>query len=279
MTTSEQTVLPALGIIAGGGTLPRKLAEACAAQGRKCFIVALEGSAEVDAIRHYAHACVRLGAVGEALERLRSAGVQELVMAGQVKRPSMGALKPDAVGAKFLARLGLKLFGGDDALLKALVGLFEEEGFSVIGADAILGSLLMPEGILTKKKPDAGAQKDIAIAVRVAKALGKLDIGQAVIVENGYVLGVEAAEGTDALIGRCALLKREEHRAILVKMCKPGQESRADLPTVGPNTLHLLRECGMLGVAAEAGGSLLLEREEAVRLADENGLFIAGITE
>lgn len=265
-----------LGIIAGGGRLPLKIIEACRQAGRPCFVLALEDAADLTALSDAPRACVRLGAVGEAMARLRSAGVRELVLAGSIRRPSMTSLKPDAAGARLIARLGLKLFSGDDALLKALVGFLEEEGFVVLGAEDVLGGSRAPGGVLTASAPDARAHAAIALGLKVVKTLGELDVGQAVVVENGYVLGVEAAEGTDALIARCAPLMREG-AAVLVKARKPGQEERTDLPAVGPRTIEKLYAAGMRGVAVEAGGVLLLEQEEMVALADRYGLFIVGV--
>ncbi len=267
---------PKLGIIAGGGRLPLELAESCRSSGRPCFIIALEGAADIGVLHAFPHASVRLGAVGELLELLRREGVEEVVLAGGVKRPSIRALMPDAMGAKVIATLGLKLFGGDDALLKTIIRFFEQEGFRVIGADQVLSGLLAPKGLIAGPPPDNQASADIALGFRVAKALGALDIGQAVVVETNCVLAVEAAEGTDALIIRAAPLMREKQRAVLIKARKPGQEARADLPAIGPSTLTGLYESGFLGLAVEAGGALLLDREELLRKAEAYGIFIVG---
>jgi DUF1009 family protein len=264
---------PKLGIIAGGGELPLRLVEACRQTDRPFFVLALEGACTLE----QPDATVRLGAVGEALRLLHGADVEQVVLAGSIKRPSMGALRPDAVGAKLIARLGMKLFGGDDALLSALIGFFEEEGFRVVGAEDVLAELVTGEGIFSAAAPDARACADIALGFTVAKALGALDVGQAVIVESGIVLGVEGAEGTDALIARCAELQKERRRAVLVKARKPQQEDRADLPTIGPETVRRLRVSGMLGVAVEAGASILLDPAECRRLADEYGLFVCAL--
>lgn len=266
-----------LGIIAGGGTLPRRLADACISSHRDYFIIALENACDIGAIDELPHAVVRLGAVGEALAHLKAAGVQEVVMAGGVARPSMTSLMPDAVGAKLIARLGLKLFSGDDALLKGIISFLEEEGFRVVGIDDVLGGIVAQAEQLSARKPDAQALKDIEQGLRVVRALGAVDVGQGAVVENGYVLGVEAAEGTDALITRCGALQREPGRGVLVKASKPGQEARVDLPTVGPKTLHALHEAGLLGVAYAAGCTLLVERDEVVRLAKEYDLLVLGV--
>ena len=217
---------PTLGIIAGRGRLPVQLIESCEASGRPCFVLALEDTADVKTISHVPHAVVRIGAIGEALAHLHKANVKDLVLAGNVRRPSISSLRPDLKGATWLARLMPKFFAGDDALLKAVIALLEEEGFGVVGADDILRGLVAPEGILGKIQPDERAMADIAHGVKVAKTLGELDIGQGAIIENGYVLGVEAAEGTDALIDRCGRLRREANSGVLVK----DQETGAGKP-------------------------------------------------
>jgi UDP-2,3-diacylglucosamine hydrolase len=271
--------IPMLGIIAGGGRLPLQLVESCQSIGRPFFLLALEDIVDKEAIHHIPHELTRLGAVGESLEKLRKAGVKELVLAGKVRRPSMASLRPDMLGTKLLARLGAAFFSGDDALLKAVMSFLEDEGFKVIGVDDVLKTLLAPVGVLGKIAPDSQAQADITLGMNVARLLGRLDIGQAVIVENGYVLGVEAAEGTDALIARCAKLRREKHRGVLVKARKPMQDNRADLPTIGPATVEQVHAAGFGGIAIEAQGGLIVDREEMIRRADAAGIFITGIAE
>lgn len=266
-----------LGIIAGGGRLPLQLMECCQSSGRPFFVVVLEGIADSEAFAAVPHAVVRLGAVGESLAHLKKAGAQELVLAGRVKRPSLASLRPDMVGAKLLGRLGAAFFSGDDALLKAVIAFLEEEGFGVVGADEVMGSLLAPLGVLGSIAPDGRAEADIAQGVKVATTLGALDVGQAVIVEHGYVLGVEAAEGTDGLIARCAGLKREGKAGVLVKLKKPAQDARADLPSIGPETVEKLAAAGFCGIAVASGGSLILDKAATIARADALGLFIVGV--
>ena len=126
-------------------------------------------------------------------------------------------------------------------------------------------------------RPDAQALADIEHGQRLARALGALDIGQAVVVQQGLVLGVEAIEGTDALLRRCAALRREGPGGVLVKVEKPGQEQRADRPTIGPQTVALAAEAGLRGIAVEAGATIVLDRDEVVAAADRAGLFVLGI--
>jgi len=266
-----------LGIIAGGGRLPVQLVESCEATGRPCFVLALQDAADVETISHVPHAVVRIGAVGETLEHLRKANVKELVLAGNVRRPSPFSLRPDVAGVKLLARLGKAFFAGDDALLKAVIAFFEDEGFKVIGSDEILRGLIAPEGVLGSIQPDVRAKADIFQGIKIAKTLGELDIGQAVIIENGYVLGVEAAEGTDALIERCSKLRREAKSGVLVKIRKPGQDNRADRPAIGIQTVEKIHAAGFSGVAIEAGGGIILDKDKTIAKADALGVFILGI--
>ncbi|HXC90187.1 MAG TPA: UDP-2,3-diacylglucosamine diphosphatase LpxI [Stellaceae bacterium] len=265
-----------LGIVAGAGGLPRRLVEACRQSGRDVFVLALEGAAEPATVAAVAHAWCPIGAAGRGLALLRDNGVGELVLAGGVRRPSLASLRPDWRAAKFFARVGYRALG-DDGLLSAVVAELEREGFRVIGADEVLQAGLAPEGPLGRVRPDDQALADIARGERVARALGMLDVGQAVVVQQGMVLGVEAIEGTDALLRRCAGLRREGPGGVLVKVEKPGQERRADRPTIGPQTVRLAAEAGLSGVAVEAGATIVVDRAEVVAAADDAGLFVFGI--
>ena len=265
-----------LGIVAGSGSLPRRLIECCRAAGREVFVLGLEGEAEADALTDVPHAWCRLGAAAAGLDLLRANQVTELVLAGGVRRPVLTSLRPDWRAAKFFARVGYRALG-DDGLLSAVVKELEREGFRVVGADQLLPAASLGEGPLGRLGPDAEAAADIARGLIVARAIGTLDIGQAIVVQQGLVLGVEAIEGTDALLQRCAGLRRDGPGGVLVKLAKPGQESRADRPTIGPQTVALAAETGLRGIAAEAGATLVLDRDELIRAADAAGLFVVGV--
>ena len=265
-----------LGILAGGGLLPGHIARRCREQGREVFIIAFEQQADPAVVAPWPHAWVRLGAAGAAIDRLREAGVEEIVMAGPVRRPSLAELRPDGRALRFLARGALK--GGDDGLLSAIVRTLEEdEGFRIVSVQDVAGGLLPGEGALGAHKPDADSLDDIARGVRVLHALGGVDVGQAVVVQAGVVLGVEAIEGTDALIRRCGELRRDAKGPVLVKLAKSGQEDRVDLPTIGPATVEACRAAGFAGIAVEAGRSLVVERDAVVAMADAAGLFLVGL--
>lgn len=271
------SALPALGILAGGGDLPGRVAAAAQAAGRPVFLVGFEGFAEPPVLAPYPHDFARLGAAGRILALLRGHDCRDLVLVGPVRRPSLLSLRPDAEGTRLLARIGRAAFAGDDGLLAAIVRVLGEEGFRVLGAHEILTEALGPEGLLTRTAPDADAMADIRRGVAVARALGAVDVGQGCVVQQGIVLAVEAIEGTDAMLARAAGVRRPGPGGVLVKLVKPGQERRADLPTIGPATIAEAAQAGLRGVVFEAGGTLLAEREATVAAADAAGLFLLGI--
>jgi DUF1009 family protein len=268
---------PRLGIVAGGGDAPRRVIEACRAQGRDFFVVCLQGQAEEKTAADVPHVWLPLGAGSKLRDLVIAERITEIVMIGHVRRPSLRELKPDWLSMKVIARIGMNMLG-DDGLLRAIGHAMEQEcGVRVIGAHEILGGVLMRAGALGKMTPDADGEQDIARGVAVARALGVADVGQSVIVQQGLVLGVEAIEGTDALIARCQPLHREGPGGILIKLAKPQQDDRYDLPTIGPDTLAIAAQGGLRGIALEAGRSLLLDRDKVRELADEKGLFVVGI--
>jgi DUF1009 family protein len=265
-----------LGIIAGSGPLPRQAAAACRADGRPYFILGLEGETEVETLHEGPNAVVRLGAVGTALDLLRRNDVEDVVMVGRVRRPPLSALRPDWKGTQLLARIGLRA-AGDDGLLRAIVRELEREGFRVVGIDQILCSLLVPEGPLGRHRPDADDAVDIACGREVASTLGRLDVGQGVVVQRGTVIAVEAVEGTDAMLARAGALRLDRRGGVLVKMKKPQQERRVDLPTIGVATVEGAAAAGLAGIAIEAGGTLVVDRPAVVAAADAAGLFVVGV--
>jgi DUF1009 family protein len=264
-----------LGVIAGGGSLPVQVAASAAARGRKVFVLGLEGFAEPGGLAPFPHAFARLGAAGEIVATLKGAGVTDLVLAGQVKRPGFFDLRPDAGGAALLARIGkAAFFGGDDTLLRAVGRVLEEEGFRLVGAHEVLSGGTAPEGLWTRAAPGPGHEADILRGVAVARALGALDVGQAVVVQHGLVLGVEAIEGTDALLARVGALRREGAGGVLVKLLKPGQDARMDMPMIGLATVSRCAEAGLAGIAVEAGRTLVADATQLVAEADARGLFV-----
>ena len=266
-----------LGIVAGSGALPHALIEACERMKRPFFVLGLKGHANP---KEYDKALpmewVRLGAIGKAFRLMRKNGVEEIVMIGAVKRPSFVGLFPDFRALKAIIHLKKKALG-DDGLLRRIAKEVESEGFKVVGIDSILPHLLATEGVYTHEVPLPKDQTDIKRGIEVAKLLGKADVGQSVIVQQGLVLAVEGIEGTDALIRRTADLKRKGGGGVLVKMTKPGQDRRMDLPTIGPATVQAVKNAGFVGIAVQAGGVLISQSEQTVKLANQLGLFIVGV--
>ena len=266
-----------LGSIAGGGPLPARVAATAQSTGRPVHVVALEGYADTSLLTPYAYTPARLGSVGHILQTLRSQCCRDIVLVGPVRRPSLLHLRPDAEGARLLARIGRAAFTGDDGFLAAIVRVLGEEGFHVLGAHEILTEALAPAGLLSQAAPDSADEADIARGVAVARALGSVDVGQGCIVQQGIVLAVEAIEGTDAMLARAAELRRPGPGGVLVKLVKPGQDRRADLPTLGPRTIDAAAGAGLRGIAFEAGGTLFTDRAACVARADAAGLFLLGL--
>lgn len=267
---------PRLGILAGGGNIPRQLLDAGRQQGRDVFVAAFQGSADPETVADAPHCWVRLGAVGQLIRALKDAGVEELVMAGPIDRPSWTNVRPDWRGLKMLPRV-LAAAQGDDSILSLAIAELESEGFRVIGIDDLLPEMLAPAGPFGRHEPDDTASADIARGLAVATALGDVDVGQSVVVQQGIVLGVEAVEGTDALLERCGPLSRAGPGGVLIKRAKPSQDRRADLPTIGPRTVAGAKAAGLRGIAVAAGSTLLVDREKIIATADQNGLFVIGI--
>ena len=262
-----------LGLIAGSGALPGLVLAECTAQNRSCFTVAFRGHTDPAAVRNVPHMWARLGRAGATVRRLRREGVRDIVMAGGIRRPSLTELVPDLYTLRFLAGIGRQALG-DDGLLRAITGLFEREGFHVLGIQDLVPSLLAPQGRFGAITPTGQQLADIRTGFRAARMLGALDIGQSVVVQQGIVLAVEAAEGTDALIGRAAALVKPGSGAVMVKCAKPQQDARLDLPTIGVNTIRAAAQAGFAGIAVEAGRTLVIDLATIAREADKAGLFI-----
>jgi hypothetical protein len=271
-----------LGLIAGGGSLPVEIAEHCLRSGRPLFVIRLKGFAG-DGLDRFAGAEVGLAELGKCIKALKRAGCEAICLAGQVNRPDFSTLMPDLRGLAALPAAIAAARKGDDALLRMLVGEFEKEGFVVEGAHEVMDDLGLPEGPLGRVAPGADHAADIAHAMEVARAIGRVDAGQAAVVCRGLVLALEAAEGTDALLERVAHLpdalrgRPDAPLGVLAKAPKPTQETRVDLPTIGLATVEGVARAGLAGIVGEAGALLVLERDEVIARADELGVFIVGL--
>lgn len=269
-------MLPKLGILAGGGILPARLIEYCRESGRPHYVVALEGHCDPSTVVGVPHGWFRIGAAGAMLRALHAEGASDLVMAGRIARPRLRDLRPDARGWLILAKIWRRFFAGDDKLLRAVAVVLEDEGFHVRGIHEVMESVLAPERAFGAISPDAAALRDIAEGARAARDLGRRDVGQAVVVQHERTIAEEAAGGTDEMLARSAALLNGSG-GVLIKMRKPQQDVRVDLPSIGPDTVRRAASIGLAGIAVEAGNALVLDLPEVVRLADEAGLFLYGI--
>jgi DUF1009 family protein len=271
-----------LGLIAGGGGLPVEIARHCERSGRPLFVIRLKGFAG-QGLADYAGAEVGLAEIGKCLKALKRAGCRSICLAGQVSRPDFTSLVPDLRGLMLLPKVIATARKGDDALLRLLVGEFEKEGFEVEGAHEVMDDLSLAAGPLGARTPTEDELADALKALDVARAIGRLDVGQAAVVSAGLVLAVEAQEGTDALLARVADLPAHlkgrpgAGAGVLAKAPKPIQETRVDLPAIGLATVQGVARAGLAGIVGEAGRLLVLDREAVIELADELGVFILGV--
>lgn len=265
-------------LIAGRGDLPTRVAARCRADGRPLHVIVVKehGDPAPYAAMDLPHVVLRLGQGGAAVRYARAHGLRDLVLAGAVKRPSLTSLWPDAYTAAFVARVGMRALG-DDGLLRAVIDQFEAEGLRVHPVPSVLAEAVGTAGALGRHAPDEAAWVDIRRGLTVGRALGAVDVGQSVVVQQGVVLGVEAIEGTDALLARSGVLRLDGPGGVLVKLCKPGQDERADLPTVGVATVEAAHQAGLRGVAYQAGAALVLAPDEMAARADALGMFVVGL--
>lgn len=262
-----------LAIVAGAGPLPRRLIAACRDRGIPVLVLAFEGQTDRQTPDGVPHLWSRLGTAGSVVDRLVRDGIRRVVLAGNFRRPGLSELRPDWATARLLPRLGLGSLG-DDAVMRRIESILSEKGIRVIGVQDVLCEDLATPGRLTRAEPDAVARADLDRARAVARAIGRLDAGQGAVVQQGVVLAVEAAEGTDAMLRRCADLRREGPGGVLVKARKPQQDDRLDLPTIGPATVAAAAAAGLRGIAVEAAGALIVDRAAVAAAADRLGLFV-----
>lgn len=273
--------MSALGIIAGGGELPRAVAQSVREAGRNVFVIGLRGAADPQ-IAEFPHDWISLGEAGRLFRLLRANGCTDVLFTGRVARPKLNELKTDTKGILLLPRVMAAARAGDDALLRALMDIISGEGFRAVGVAEAAPGLLAPEGVLGRVKPDAEQGRDIAHGVKVVRALGALDVGQSTVVCSGLVLAIEAAEGTDAMILRVPRLPRNirgtdaRARGVLVKALKPTQDGKTDLPVIGVTTIENARRAHLAGIAVEAGRTLIVDRRAVIAAADAAGIFLLG---
>ncbi|TWD57935.1 hypothetical protein FB480_101690 [Agrobacterium vitis] len=272
-----------LGIIAGSGMLPVYVADAARAVGENPFIFSLKNEAD-QRWSGFDHAVISVGDLRQLAGLVKKHGIKRVVMSGAVKRrPNFNEIH---VNLRFLVKLPFAvktlLSGGDDAVLKMVIQLIEAQGCRVVGAHEIAPQLLAQTGPLGQHAPNEDDRRDITAAMAAAEALGRLDVGQGAVSVGGRIVALEGVEGTDKMLERVSELRAEgrisaKRRGVLVKLCKPQQDIRADLPTIGQSTIDRVAAAGLSGVAVQAGRALLLQREETLKRADAAGIFVFGL--
>lgn len=273
-------MLPTLGIIAGNGLLPAELANIYTRQGGLCRIIALSGQCDLELIKNFPYEVFYIGNAGSIIDYCYTHEIKDIIFIGGINRPDLKSIKLDFTGSILMAKIIKQKILGDDNILRIIASFFEEKGFNVISAKNILSMNSCYRDdilLLTNKSPSCSDSNDIQLGAKVVASIGALDIGQAAIVENGYVLGVEAAEGTDNLIERCAILRKKAHGGVLVKMMKPSQDSRIDIPVIGPNTIKIMAKLKYHGIAVQKEGVIIVKQEDTVGLANNYGIFIIKI--
>ena len=270
-------IKPKLGLIAGNGDLPKAIAEEARTKGYEIIAVGLEPlakkalSSAVDQIKW-----INVGKLGQIISFLKKSGVKEAVMAGKVPKSLLykSKISPDLRAIKLLLSLKDK---SDDSILLALAKELKKEGVALLNTTDFTSSLLTPEGVLTREGPTENEWKDIAFGWRIAKEIGRLDIGQTVIIRNQAVMAIEAIEGTDEAIKRGGALAGSG--AIVIKVSKPQQDMRFDVPVVGLDTLGSMLEVKARVLAVESGKSIIIDKEKLIKEAEKVGIAIVGVSD
>jgi UDP-2,3-diacylglucosamine hydrolase len=283
MTNQVLEISSPVGLIAAGGVMPFAVADSLVARGIDPVVFALKGACDPLAVKRFRHHWISVGQVGRAVKLFRAENCRDLVFIGTLVRPALSEIRLDWRTIRVIGSLMAAFRGGDDHLLSGIGRILEQDGFRMVGIKDVAPDLLMPEGCITRASPDDNAAADIARGRDVLRALSPFDIGQAAIVIDGHVVGVEDIEGTDGLLARVARLRAEGRirakaaRGVLVKAPKSGQDLRFDLPTMGPRTVEGAATAQLAGIAIVAGNTIVVEPQTMIEAADAAGLFVTGL--
>jgi UDP-2,3-diacylglucosamine hydrolase len=273
-----------IGLIAAGGVMPFAVADSLTARGIKPVLFALRGACDPVRVERFRHHWISIGQLGKATRLFRAENCRDLVFIGTLVRPALSEVRLDWGTLRVIGRVWAAFRGGDDHLLSGIGRILEQDGFRMVGIKDVAPDLLMPEGCLTLEAPDEKAAADIARGRELLRALSPFDIGQATVVIDGHVVGVEDIEGTDGLLARVARLRAEGRirartaRGVLVKAPKSGQDLRFDLPTMGPRTVEGAAAAKLAGIAIVAGNTIVVEPQAVIEAADAAGLFVTGLS-
>jgi hypothetical protein len=272
-------------IICGGGSFPGAVAEGVTRRGRRPVMFAVRGWADPSVVERYAHHWIALGQAGRFFRLARAEGCNEMLFIGTLLRPPLGQIRLDWQTIRMMPRLARSFRGGDNQLLSGIAGLAEDAGLRVIGVQEVAPEILIPEGTLGGGQPSERDRADIARGLALIAAMGPFDIGQAAVVADNNIVAVEAAEGTDNLLGRIVELRQQKRVTtpvgvgVLVKAPKAGQDRRFDLPSIGPRTIENVARAGLAGIAVVAGSTIVAEPALVVAAADKAKIFVVGVRE
>ena len=268
-----------LGIISGGGGLPCDVARASLIEGRSVHLIGIFGEAD-DEISQFSHDWIKWGEIGKLFAILKKENCRDVVIIGHVTRPDLTKVRMDLGALKLLPFIMKLRSGGDDTILSKIAGLFEEKGHKVCSVLDLVPDLAAQAGNMTTTEPSDLAKRDIKKGLEVVRAMGPFDVGQAVVVVNGHVIAIEGVEGTDKMLERCKSLKqwgRKGHHGVLVKVPKPSQDRRIDLPTIGPKTIEHVYAAHLAGIAVAAGETVIADKQATLAAANNAKLFICGV--
>jgi UDP-2,3-diacylglucosamine hydrolase len=283
MTSKALEISSPVGLIAAGGVMPFAVADSLIARGINPVLFALRGSCDPVKVARFRYHWISIGQISRLTKLLRSENCHDLVFIGTLVRPALSEIRLDWGTLRVIPHVLAAFRGGDDHLLSGIGGILERDGFRMVGIKDVAPDLLMPEGCLTRASPDENAAADIARGREVLHALSPFDIGQATIVIDGHVVGVEDIEGTDGLLARVARLRAEGRirartaRGALVKAPKSGQDLRFDLPTMGPRTVEGAAAAQLAGIAIVAGNTIVVDPQTVIEAADAARLFVTGL--
>jgi UDP-2,3-diacylglucosamine hydrolase len=281
MAATEDT----LAIICGGGSFPAAVAEAVVRRGRRLVMFGIRGWADPKLIEHHTHHWIALGQVGRFFRLAHAERCRDVLFIGSLLRPPITQLRFDWTTIKLMPRILRAFRGGDDRLLTAVAGAMEEQGLRVIGIADAAPEIIVPEGVLGRYEPSSRDRADINRALTLIATLGPFDVGQAAVIANNHVLGVEAAEGTDKLLLRIAELRLQARVTtppgvgVLVKAPKRGQDRRLDLPAIGTQTIENAARAGLGGIAVAAGSAIIADATKVIAAADRAKIFLVGVRE
>jgi UDP-2,3-diacylglucosamine hydrolase len=274
-----------IAIVCGGGSFPGAVAAAAARRGRPPVLFAIKGWADRKVVEQYRHHWIALGQAGRFRRLANDEGCRDVLLIGKLLRPPLRQIRLDWLTIRLMPRIARAFRGGDDWLLSSIGKMMEEHGLRLVGLKDVAPDIIVPEGVLGRHQPSARDRSDIARALDLIAAMGRFDVGQAVVVADNHVLAVEAAEGTDNLLSRLVDLRQQgrvttpERVGVLVKAPKPAQDRRIDLPALGAATVGHATRAGLAGIAVAAGNTIIADAAEAIAAADSAGLFIVGVPE